>query len=226
MTTLAFAYQSDPSRKVAILAAMRADIAADNLIKNRYWVHGKGCAIGCLIRSDSHEAAADHVGTPVELMGLFDTIFEGLPPAEAQAWPVDFLEAITPGADLVLVWPRFAHWLLTREVAADAAKDPDCAKTVAGVAALFDEWIAGNKPSADRWDGVPWAASADSAADADSAAYAAAARVARVARAAAARVARADSAAAARVARADSCYRRQAAQLLALLRAAPVGAGA
>ena len=236
MTTLA--YQSDPARKAGIMAAMRADIAADRLVKGQYWQHSKGCAIGCLVHGSSHDDAADLVGMPIEIAGLFDAIFEGLPNGEAQAWPVDFLDAIQPGADLSLVWPRWAHWLLTEEIAAAAAKDQGCAKAVADVAALLAKWIENNQPAAAaRWTEAARAAAGAAARWATGAACAAArwatgaagaaARAPEAAEAArapeAAEAARAPAAAwaAARTARAAS-YQRQADKLLALLRSAPV----
>ena len=218
-TPARLAYNNDPSRKAAIL-----DIAVDNLVK------------------DSHQAAANLVGMPIELAGLFNAILEGLPNGKAQAWPVDFLDAIAPGADLTLIWPRWAHWLLTTEVAKAAAKNSACAKAVADVAALFAKWIdTDKKPSAERWDRAAKATCVRTASDARRAAGAAAraasatwasgaARAAWTsawaARAASATARIASDASAAKVARAAraaraASYQRQAAQLLTLLRAAP-----
>ena len=224
--TTQLAYNSDPARKAAILAAMRADIAADRLVKGQYWQDGKGCAIGCLVRGSSHDDAAALVRMPVELAGLFDAIFEGLPNGEAMAWPVQFLDAIEPGADLSLVWPRWAHWLLREEVSAVAAHDPACAKTVADVATLFAEWIGGVCPKTEAWKmaaGAAWAARAAAAgAAAAGAAAAGAVGAAGAAAEAAAGAAKASGAAAGAsgAAAGAASYGRQRDKLIDLLSAA------
>ena len=47
------------------------------------------------------------------LARLEDCIFEGLPNGKAMAWPIRFMEAVKPGADLSRVGWQFLHWVLT-----------------------------------------------------------------------------------------------------------------
>ncbi|MFT3987230.1 hypothetical protein [Aestuariivirga sp.] len=109
------AYHNDPSIKDGILAQLRGHAAADQLVKDQYWQNGKGCAVGCTIHGRDHMEYEPRFGIPVMLARLEDTIFEGLPNAEAQEWPVRFMDAIRPGADLSRVGWQFLHWLLTDE---------------------------------------------------------------------------------------------------------------
>ena len=75
---------------------------------NGYW---KGCAVGCSIHSlnrlkgkkfstSDHSIYETELGIPEWLARLEDTIFEGLPKAEAVKWPERFTQAIPVGADL------------------------------------------------------------------------------------------------------------------------------
>ena len=71
---------------------------------------------------------------------LEDRIFQGLPEADAMAWPRRFSEAIPPGADLSMVGPRFLHDLLAADdgaVQRRCATDDRVKAAVAGVSALF-----------------------------------------------------------------------------------------
>lgn len=87
----------------------------DELVKGQYWEGGKGCAIGCTIYSGRHEEYETRFGIPQMLAHLEDRIFEGLPNAKAKEWPIRFMSAIEPGADLSRVGWQFLHWLLTDE---------------------------------------------------------------------------------------------------------------
>src|SRR5580700_4309029 len=110
------AYHSDPAQKDAILAKLSAHRLADELVKGQYWENGKGCAVGCTIESGNHAEYEPRFGIPRILARLEDRIFEGLPNGSAKEWPEQFMGAIRPGADLSMVWPRFALWLLTEEL--------------------------------------------------------------------------------------------------------------
>ena len=192
------AYHNDPAEKAAILAQLAAHRAADELVKGKYWEYGKGCAVGCTIHGNQHSEYERLFAIPRTLAYLEDRLFEGLPNGAAQAWPERFMGAIAPGADLAMVWPRFAHWLMTEEVPPHTKYTRSLA-SLAEVGGLYREWIDGTKPSDDRW----------------SAAEAAAARAAYA------------YAAAAAYAAGDSSYERQATKLITLLQSAPiVGASA
>jgi hypothetical protein len=109
------AYHSDPALKSAILAQLQAHHDADQIVKGQYWQDGKGCAIGCTIHSGSHAEYEPRFGIPQILARLEDCIFEGLPNRAAKKWPMRFMGAIYPGADLSRVGWAFVHWLLTDE---------------------------------------------------------------------------------------------------------------
>jgi hypothetical protein len=209
------AYLGKPELKDQMLALAAEHRAADHIIHGVYMSAGLqgewqgGCAVGCTLESarrlagepleefdhGNHAAYEEYLGIPEALARLEDGIFEGLDEATALDWPRRFLAAIRPGADLSMVWPRFAHWLLTcadGPVQAGAAKRLDVAESVARVAALYQRWIDGTKPSDTEWREARSAAAAAYAAYAD--AYADAADAAAAAYAAYAAYAYADAA--------------------------------
>jgi hypothetical protein len=107
------AYHNDHSIKAAIIAELNVHAAADDFIKGKYWVDGKGCAVGCTIKSGDHMEYESRFGIPVMLARLEDRIFEGLPNDDAKAWPIQFMDAIAVGSDLSRVGWQFQYWLLT-----------------------------------------------------------------------------------------------------------------
>jgi hypothetical protein len=125
------------------------------------------------------------------LARLEDGIFERLPPAEARGWPLRFTRAIREGADLSLVWPRFAVFLLVdKEYGVVQFVNEKNRLVVEAVAALYSRQIAGEtvdreefRQAADAAAAAAYAAyaayaaayayAAAAAADADAAAYAA-----------------------------------------------------
>ncbi len=170
------AFHSDPAIKEKYLTRLHAHRVADRLIRGTGWDNGKGCAVGCTLEKYSHEAYEDELGIPRELAGLEDQIFEGLPLDDAMAWPEQFLAAITPGADLTLVWHRFAIWLL-----ADPKHgtinfcDARGREATIGVVSLHEKVVAGDMVSWDAAGAAAWAAARAAArAAAGAAAWAAA----------------------------------------------------
>jgi hypothetical protein len=170
------AFHDSQELKDFYLDRVRAHAAADRLIQGTGWEHGKGCAVGCTLEAYDHGRYPIEVGIPRVLAHLEDRIFEGLPRAEAMTWPLRFLSAIAAGADLALVWPRFAVWLLEEELAKWRTPQSDA------VAALYRRRIAGDEPSDAEWisarrsvaDAYAYASADASAAAAAAAAYAAA----------------------------------------------------
>jgi len=222
------AYHGDPKIKENYLARVRAHREADEMVKGVYWKDGKGCGVGCTIHSGNHHSYETELGIPEVLAHLEDAIFEGLPNGDAKAWPERFLSAIKPGADLSLVWPRFALWLLVDPadgVIKYAGEYRDVDKAIRRVGDLYREWTEGRKP-----DKAAWAAARAAARDAARAAAGDAARAAAwaaawsAARAAAGDAARAAAGAAARAAAGDAAwdaaFRRMADKLVELLEAA------
>ena len=168
------AFHNDPKIKETYLARVRAHREADQIIQSYgYWNEGKGCAVGCTLHSDNHAAYETELGIPQVLARLEDGIFEGVSVERSKSWPEDFLAAIPVGADLSLVWPKFAIWLLT---------DPDhgvirfskTPQVVEKVAILYSRLIAGDQPTHAEWSAA-YAAAAYAAADAARAAARAAA---------------------------------------------------
>jgi hypothetical protein len=224
MTTPLLAFHGDPKIKRKYLSRIRAHRKADDIISGQYWeMHGermKGCAVGCTLHSSNHAAYETELGIPRVLARLEDRLFEGLWSTgnrdAAKAWPQQFLSAAKPGADLSMVWPRFAHWLLVDEThgVLRHAKREKSKESIRRVAALYARWIVGDKPTHNEWAAAAYAAAA---AAAYAAAYAAAADAAAAAYAAAA--AAADAADAAADARSKH-YTVMADKLIELIKAA------
>ena len=107
------AFHNDPLIKEKYLKRLKDHYKADEFIKGTYWENGKGCAVGCTVHSWEHLAFETELGIPQVLAKLEDEIFEGLPNELAKEFPLQFLSAITVGADLLKVWNYFAIWLLT-----------------------------------------------------------------------------------------------------------------
>jgi hypothetical protein len=227
----------------ATLAQMQAHVDADAIVRGYgYWSDGKGCAVGCLTHDSGggHSSYPTRWGIPEVLAHLEDQLFENLPLDEARLWPMRFLAAIPLGAELAMVWPRFALALLsdcqhgvrrlTREGSPQRAG-------VDGVARLFERQIAGDQPTTEEWrvaaayaaaavgavaayEAAAYAAYA-AAADAFAAAAAPAVAAYAYADAAAAAAAAADAAAPAPAAR-RAHYSWMSQTLLSLLASAPV----
>jgi len=107
------AFHNNPLIKEKYINRLKDHYEADEFIKGTYWEKGKGCAVGCTLHSGEHLAFETELGIPQVLARLEDEIFEGLPNELAKEFPLQFLSAITVGADLLKVWNYFAIWLLT-----------------------------------------------------------------------------------------------------------------
>ena len=106
------AYHNDAKLKKSVINEMAMHRKADELVQGYgYWNGGKGCAVGCLLKSGNHAEYETKFGIPEMLARLEDSIFEGLPKAKAQKWPERFLKAIKAGADLSTVGWEFQHRL-------------------------------------------------------------------------------------------------------------------
>jgi hypothetical protein len=109
------AYHANEAEKTAILAQLQAHHDADEIVQGQYWEHGKGCAVACTIHGSDHAEYEPRFGIPRILARLEDRIFEGLTNEKAKLWPMRFMGAIRPGADLSGVWPKFVAWLMVDE---------------------------------------------------------------------------------------------------------------
>jgi hypothetical protein len=226
------AFHGDSNTKAKYVERVKAHAAADEIIHGQYWEAGKGCAVGCTIHGSDHRRYEKELGVPLMLARLEDRIFEGMTNGDAKEFPLRFLSAIEPGADLSLVWHQFAHWLLVdpQDGVIKYAKTDKTKDAIQLVAELYDRAARGLLVEKKEWQrarGVAAAAyaaayaayAAADAADAADAAYAADAAADAAAYADAADAAYA--AAYADAARRKS-YKRQADKLVELLAAAPV----
>ena len=170
------AYHNNEDLKQSALAEMAMHREMDNLVKGQYWENGKGCAVGCLIKSGDHAEYETRFGIPRVLARLEDGIFEGLPMEHAKQWPERFLGAIKTGSDLSMVFYHFMYWLLVdkNDGVLQYAKTDRSKESIKKVAALFQRKINGEDIKAKDWRAAD-AAAADAAAAAAYAAYAAAA---------------------------------------------------
>jgi hypothetical protein len=178
------AFNGDPKTKEKYVARVKKHYDADEIIQGTYWENGKGCAVGCTMERNNtgtpiHQRMENEIGVPRMVARLEDRIFEGLTNGDAKKFPLRFLKAINPGADLSMVAPKFFVWLLTNPTDGiiKFARE-DGKKAIQAVADLYKEKIAGKTITEVQWR------SADAAADA-AAAYAAAAYAADAADAAA-----------------------------------------
>jgi hypothetical protein len=131
MTMLA--YPGGEAQKAAIIAELQEHADHDRLVKGQYWQNGKGCAVGCTIRSGNHVEYESRFGIPVMLAQLEDSIFEGLPNEEAIKWPIQFMSMIPVSADLSLVGWKFLDRMLQRlfaRIDASSRVHIDCASAL------------------------------------------------------------------------------------------------
>jgi hypothetical protein len=125
-----WAYRGQPEFKAEFVRKLRLFRDADQLLQGTYgsafeerWC---GCAVAASLRSlaqvdgdelrdtySSHSELAARMGIPLTLTWLEEAIFESLPTDRAKDWPIEFAEAIVPGANLAGVWPNLALWALT-----------------------------------------------------------------------------------------------------------------
>lgn len=158
------AYTNSTHTKDQVLALMREHKRLDHIIQGTY-AKGtgdtfKGCLVGCATGGD-HMQFEPAFGIPWRLAWLADDIFEGLTPADAAGFAVDFFDAITPGADLSRVCDAWCAWVLGDPV--DGLIAINAEPCVKDMAALFARAAAGDQPTAQEWSAVS-AASAASAA--------------------------------------------------------------
>ena len=206
---------------------------ADQIVQGTYGKEDngvwKGCAVGCAIHSlnvklgkdyktSEHSVYETEFGIPLLLANLQDRIFEGLSVAESKVWPENFMSAVPEEADLSLVWPKFAVWLLVDEKDGVLRFATTTKQTAAieGVAEFYRKVIIGEKVFKDDWADASAAASAAYAVAASASVAYAAAAAASDAYAAAASAAYAASAAVA----AYGHYTKMAAKLIEILKAA------
>ena len=99
--------------KAELLKELKWHQAQDNFVRGRYFSDGKGCAVGCSLESIArikgvslfrgfghHKLYERHMGIPEWLAHVEDALFERMGLERSKTWPIEFIEAISEGADL------------------------------------------------------------------------------------------------------------------------------
>jgi hypothetical protein len=125
------AYLGDTKLKEDFVCEIKKHQEADQILQGTYGKgtgkNWKGCAVGCSVRSlnrlhhkrystSDHAVYETELGIPEWLARLEDTIFEGLPVAEAKKWPLRFSQAVPVGADLGPVKYKFCAFILSQNI--------------------------------------------------------------------------------------------------------------
>ena len=152
MKTL-LAYHGQQAVKDKYVARVKAHGIADEIVRGRYWERGKGCAVGCTIHGNDHQRYETELGIPRRLAHLEDRIFEGMANGSSKEFPLRFLSAIEPGADLSLVWHHFAHWLLVdpEDGVLQYARKKATKDAIKLVAILYARAARGEVVTSDEW---------------------------------------------------------------------------
>ncbi len=108
-------YNGDAAERERIISLSHTHRANDQIVQGVSWDGFRGCFIGCTLECYDRPKWSNAIGGPPQLPYLAESIFEGLPEIEAPDFHVEFLEAITCGANLDNVWHDFAEWLLVDE---------------------------------------------------------------------------------------------------------------
>ncbi len=216
------AFHGDPKLKKMMVEEIKWHQKQDKIVQGSYALNGKFCAVGCSIESlnrklgktynhSDHSVYEEALGIPRIIAKLEDRLFERLEKEDALKFPLQFIKAVPVGADLSMVWPKFALWLLVDKKVGviKFAKKDQTKKSIQNVADLYQRKINGEKIDVNQWLEVKNAAyaAADAAyAAADAADDAAAAAAADAADAYAAADADAADADAADADAADAAY--------------------
>lgn len=127
------AFHGDPLIKQTLRDRVARHIADGKLmIGNSYWDGASGSPLGVSVAGTDVDAYADAFGYPLPLAGLLDPITAMMGPGDAtNAFVIDWIDAVAPGADLsVLPAPLMRYMLET------AQTDARCASLKRDVVAL------------------------------------------------------------------------------------------
>jgi hypothetical protein len=135
------------------LARAKAHFAADEIVHGQYWEDGKGCAVGCLIHSNSHSQLAKEINIPIEMAFLIDRLFERMSNVTAKSFPVRFIESIPVGAELDGVIDRYFLALLSdKDHGVILSANDHTRKPIQDVIDLFARQVSGQGiPTVDEW---------------------------------------------------------------------------
>ncbi|TVL96202.1 MAG: hypothetical protein CV087_23860 [Candidatus Brocadia sp. WS118] len=139
------AFYGIPELKEHYLARIEYHRQMDHLIQGVGWQSNgvtKGCAIGCTFENYRHQDMVDEWDVPLTLAKLEDCIFEGLPKEVAMEWPFRFTNALKPGVDYSMAWPKFAVKMLERQKRYAKGFDSVC-KAIDQTLEIYKRWISG-----------------------------------------------------------------------------------
>ena len=155
-----YAFHNKQSLKEKYVKRVEAHYKADEIVQGIYWENGKGCAVGCTMEMDNdsvniHRQMEKVLGIPEWLALLEDGIFEGLPNEEAKKFPLRFLQAIKPGADLSKVEYQFKIWLLVdKHNGVIQWANDETKKIIKDIVKLQKRALKGDMPSESDWSSV------------------------------------------------------------------------
>jgi hypothetical protein len=152
------AFHGKTEVKDKYLQRVRAHRLADELVRGQYWDKDRdgvfrGCAVGCTLHSSNHGDYETELGIPHILAYMEDRIFEGLPEDRAMSWPEEFLAAPQVGADLSLVWPQLAVWMLIdlEHGIIRFVKSEGLREVIQAIAHAYSTIASGGEVSATKW---------------------------------------------------------------------------
>jgi hypothetical protein len=108
-------FHNDQKIKDKYIKRLEAHYKADEIIKGNYWQNGKGCAVGCTVHSNKHDAYDTELGITWRLALIEDSLFEKLPNDQAKEFPLQFLKAMPVGVNTDNIFKKFIIWNLTDE---------------------------------------------------------------------------------------------------------------
>jgi hypothetical protein len=150
------AYHGKTSVKAKYVKRVKQHYELDEIAQGYYWENGKGCAVGCTIEGSDHSKYETELGIPSELAYLEDGLFEELKNGDAKEFPLRFLKAIKPGADLSLITSQFMIWQFEdKKYGIKHIKEVKEDKEVYGfckeVVALYKRKLKGDTPTEDEF---------------------------------------------------------------------------
>ncbi len=110
--TKLIAFHGDKAIKTKYVNRVKAPQIADEIMQGKYWENGRGCAVGCTVHSDKHDAYETELGISWRLARVEDSIFEALSNEEAKKFPLQFLNKVKLGIDTELIFKKFTIWAL------------------------------------------------------------------------------------------------------------------
>lgn len=138
------AYHGKPEVKDKYLARVLAQQKAGKIQKGVYWEKPTGIAVGCTIEGSNHACYESELGIPRQIALEEDALFSRMSSPEAEKLPYRFLEAVTVGADLSLVLPKFYIRLCTdKEHGAILKASPDGVIAIQRVVDLIQKLVDG-----------------------------------------------------------------------------------